>query len=448
LIFIKMKSTFTYTLVFTLLLISCSNEHKILKNINEAVNSEFVMFSDEDYPAIPTKEILISNQRFLGGVNANDSNNGSQNAPWATFNKAIQELCISKTWYCLNIASNITVNSFIDTKFYGPGPGTPTQFAYIRSLPSLTTPATLTLNARIEIDGQQNWLWYGFKMQGPEGINLGQDLITNHHTFRNIVGKMTGKGGDNHGFLQALNNNADYFGVFNCDFKGPGIDGIHGNTSNVIAFKIPHMRIENNIFTNAPRPFYYKHSNRAIKGAANIHFKNNFQPETTIGESCFFAGRAQGGIFEISNNIFGSRVEISNGGGSEQPEGHFISHNTFLSSLILNKGNDPVINATLENNVIVEDLELLRYSNHINTNISDYELIGGRVYYQYNSYTLSEWKENAVPSGQDKNSLTGLAIFNGSINPIDYKLANNSPGKNSASEGGDIGANVDHVGNK
>ncbi|WP_298550966.1 hypothetical protein [uncultured Algibacter sp.] len=443
-----MKPTFKSPLLLVLFFISCSNEDHTTEPENKEATEEFVIFSNEDYPEIPKEEILISNQRFLGGTNASDSNDGSQNAPWASFNKALQELCASKTWYCLNIASDIAVNDFIDTKFYGGGPGTPSQYVYIRSLPSLSIPVTITLNARVEIDGQQNWLWYGFNMKGSEGINLGQDLRTNHHTIRNISGVMTGEGGDNHGFFQALNSNADYFGVFNCYFKGPGIDGVHGNTSNIIAFGISHMRIENNIFTNAPSPFYFKHSNKAERGAADIHFKNNFQQETSIGESCFFAGRAQGGIFEISNNIFASNVKISNGGGSEQPEGHFISHNTFLSNLILDKGNDPVINATLENNIIIGDLELLRYSNHINTNISDYELIGGRIYYQSNNYTLSQWQENAVPSGQDKNSVTGLPVFNGSINPIDFKLASNSLGKNLASEGGDIGANVDYVGTK
>ena len=427
-------------------IMSCSKSNILESNKEE--NTEFIIYSDADYPPIPKIEIPISNQRFVGGLNASDSNNGSKESPWATFDKALQELSKSKTWYCLNLLSDIKVDSFIDTKYYGPGPGTPQQFAYIRSSPSLSTPATLTLNARVEIDGQQNWIWHNFKMAGTKGINIGQDLKTNHHTIRNIEGVMTGTGGDNHGFFQALNYNANYFGVFNCNFTGPGITGIHGNTATIIAFRITHMRIENNVFTNAPRPLYYKHSNIQINGKASVHIRYNHQPETSPGESCFFAGRAEGGVFEITNNIFGSNVQISNGGGSEQPEGHFISHNTFLKDLILENGNDPVINATIENNIILGNLELLRYGTNINTNKSNYQLIAGNIYYQSKIYTLAQWQKNAVPNNQDLNSIAGFPSFTGNLSkPINYKLKTNSIGKAAASNGEDMGAEVINVGN-
>ncbi|CAL2085003.1 conserved exported hypothetical protein [Tenacibaculum sp. 190524A05c] len=437
------------TLIFLLALTSCSKESTVEPN-EDISNSKFIVFSDADYPSIPNNDIPSSDQRFVGGANANDSNNGLENSPWATFDKALQELSASSTWYCLNLASDLTVESFIDTKFYGSGPGTSSQFAIIRSAPSLSTPATLTLNARVEIDGQQNWLWYGFNMAGTEGINLGEDTPTNHHTIRRVTGNMTGTGGDNHGFFQALNYNANYLGIFNCNFTGPGVDGVHGNTASVIVFGTTHLRIENNVFTNAPRPFYFKHSNQSIKAAADVHIRYNYQPETSKGESCFIAGRAEDGTFEIVDNIFESTVEISNGGGGEQPEGHFISHNTFLSDLNLMNGNDPVINATLENNVIMGDLELLRYSSNINTNTSNHELITGNIYYQSNVYTLSDWQHNSVPSGQDVNSIAGTPQFLGGSpsTPEYYKLDINSLGKWQASDGEDIGARVDKVGNK
>lgn len=433
-------------------LASCSNESDVEPDVapDDDSNSAFVIYSDADYPAIPNNAIPSSDQRFVGGANASDSNDGSEGAPWATFDKALQELCASSTWYCLNLASDITVNSVIDTKFYGSGPGTSSQFAYVRSDPSLSTPATLTLNARVEIDGQQNWLWYGFNMRGSEGINLGEDTPTNYHTIRNITGTMTGIGGDNHGFFQALNHNADYLGIFNCNFKGPGVEGVHGNTAAIMVFRTTHLRIENNVFTNAPRPLYFKHSNQSINGAADVHIRYNYQPETSTGESCFIAGRAEGGTFEIVDNIFESTVEISNGGGSEQPEGHFISHNTFLEDLSLKNGNDPVINATLENNVISGDLELLRYNANINTNISNYELIAGNIYYQSNVYTLPDWQQNSVPSDQDVNSIAGTPLFSveNPSKPEDYELVIDSPGKGQASDGEDIGARVAQVGNK
>ncbi|EZH74144.1 hypothetical protein ATO12_14820 [Aquimarina atlantica] len=442
----------TLLLVSSLLfLASCSEKDESNPEEMEPVDKEFVIYSDENYPTIPSGEIPISDQRFVGGANASDTNDGLESTPWATFDKALQELAASDTWYCLNIASDITVDSFIDTKFYGSGPGTSSQFAYIRSDPALSTPATLTLNARVEIDGQQNWLWYGFKMTGTQGINIGEDLPTNHHTIRNIEGKMTGTGGDNHGFFQAVNYNANYFGVFNSNFTGPGTtsDGVHGNTAAIIAFRVTHLRIENNRITNAPRPLYYKHSNQPNNGPADIHIRYNYQPETATGESCFFAGRVEGGIFEITDNIFGSSVEISNGGGSEQPDGHFISHNTFLTDLKIQNGNDPVVNATIKNNVIVGNLELLRYKTNTNTNTTDYQLYGGNIYYQSEVYTLEQWKAQSVPGNQDMNSIAGIPQFSDPLmNPEDYELQMDSPGKGRASDGKDIGAQTDYVGNK
>lgn len=445
-----LKPTYAITLIaFYLLMNSCSTSEEIIDTDVDIEPETFEIYSSTIYPNTPTNVIPETAQRYIGGPNANDDNNGSKDTPWATFDKALRELCNSKTWYCLNLLSDVTVNEFIDTKFYGSGPGTLEQFVYIRSAPFLEQPAILSLNARVEIDGQQYWLWHNFNIKGNEGINLGQDRPTNYHTFRNIIGNMTGSGGDNHGTFQALNYNANYFGVFNCNLTGPGIQNVHGNTANIIFFGLTHARIENNIFTNAPRPLYFKHSNRAINGKAQIYIRNNYQPETNAGESCFIAGRAQGGTLEISNNIFESPVEISNGGGSEQPEGHFISHNTFASDLKLQNGNDPVINATITNNIVLGNLELLRYGNHINKNTSDYTLINGNIYYQDKMFNLEQWQQNAVPSGQDLNSIHGLPSFVIQSNAVlSYTLAEESLGKNAASDNTDIGVNTTLVGNK
>jgi hypothetical protein len=444
---LKSLSFSSFILVVLGLTLSCSNNDNTV--VIPEDNTMFTIYADADYPDIPTTAIPSSAQRFVGGPNANDANNGSKDMPWATFNKALQELCASQTWYCLNLSGNLTVNAFIDTKFYGSGPSETAPTVYIRSAPHLANPATLTLNARVEIDGQENWLWYGFNISGTEGLNLGQDLPTNHHTFRNISGQMTGSGGDNHGFFQALNYNANYFGVFNCNLTGPGLKDVHGNTACIIFFGLSHARIENNRITNAPRPLYFKHSNRPTHGKAAIYIRHNYQHETQQGESAFISGRAQGGIFEISNNIFESPLEISNGGGGSQPEGHFISHNTFRSHLELENGNDPVLNATLKDNIILGDLELLRYGTHVNTTTSDFQLISGRIFYQSQIYTLAQWQQNAVPKDQDLNSLAGSPMFENTFTPPrNYSLAEESIGKGQASDGSDIGANVDRVGTK
>ena len=81
-------------------------------NIN-AARPAFTVYSDADYPPVPTVEPNIANQRFVGGVGASDANDGTQGSPWATFEKAITEMCGQSTWYCLNLSSNLTVSSSV-----------------------------------------------------------------------------------------------------------------------------------------------------------------------------------------------------------------------------------------------------------------------------------------------------------------------------------------------
>lgn len=408
------------------------------------------IYFDANYPSTDYTEPDMADQRFVGGPGADDLNDGTQGTPWATLDKAFQELCASSTWYCLNFGGNLTEGTGFDTKAYGSGPGTSGQFAILRGDPSLPSKPVLTINAACEVDGQDFWLWHDFDMAGTNGFLFAEDLATINHTMRNITGTMTGLGGDNIGHFYSLNQNLDYWGVFNCNFTGPGVGGgIHGNTGALVTFRTRHLRWENNEVTNYPRPLYYKHSNRAVDGSADVHIRRNYQYETTAGEACFFGGRAEGGTWEMTDNIFESNVEISNGGGGEQPNGMTIEHNTFVADLGLETGNDPVINSTIRNNIIGTDLEILRFGVDTNTNTTNYNLYGGTIYYQSTAYTLSEWQAASEPAGQDVNSIAGSPTY--STEPptqiSHYELAGGSDGKNAASDGEDMGANVSVVGN-
>lgn len=411
------------------------------------------IYSDADYPPVPTVEPSAANQRFVGGAGANDSNDGTEGTPWATWDKAMQELCASSTWYCLNIGGDITVSSTFSTKFYGSGPGSSIQFAYIRPDPALGSRPTLTVNATVEVDGQDYWLWYGFDLAGTSGHWFGQDTSTSHHTIRNMVGVMTGTGGDNIGFFYGINSNIDYFGAFNNNFTGPGVAGVHGNTACLITFGSVNLRWENNIVTNCPRPLYYKHAN--VVTPTDVHIRKNYQYDTVAGsEPCFFSGDgSNSGVWEIVDNIFESNVEISNGGGGAQPDSLTIENNTFFRDLQLQgggggEGNDDVVNSTVRNNVINVDYELLRYTSNTNTNTSNYNLFGNNAIYQTTTYSsLATWQS---ATSQDANSVFGAPTFVGGATPstiAGYALDVGSNGKDAGSDGNDMGANVTTVGN-
>lgn len=421
------------------------------------------IFSDINYPPIPSSEPPIADRRCWGGAGADDANDGilvadGGTGPWATWDKVMQELCASSTWYGLKICGDVTISAVTDTKFLGSGPGSLEQFVQIYGDPDLPSPPTVTVNARQEIDGQSYWLWHSFNMAGTDGFNFAEDLVMSRQTQRNITGNMTGNGGDNHAFFQCLNKNLTYWGVFNCDFEGPGIGGsVNGNTACLLAFACRILRWENNRLTNAPRPAYQKHSNIASEGAADIYIANNYFPLTHGAENSFFAGRKQGGTYDVDNNIFECIVEISNGGGGEQPDGIEFKHNTCRGDVRVEDGNDPAINGIYENNIIESlsagagDFELLRFqTTNANTNTSDYNLYGGSIYYQNTQYTLAGWQAASVPANQDVNSIAGAPTYTGGANPTTvagFALTTLSNGYQAANDGSDMGADVTKVGN-
>lgn len=427
-------------------------------NINSA-RPTFTIYSDADYPPVPTVEPSIANQRFVGGVGASDANDGTQGSPWATFEKAITEMCGQSTWYCLNLSSNLTVSSSFTTRLMGAGPGTISQFAYIRQDPN-ASPVTLTMDKTVEIDGQSHWLWYGFNIQlnsdaiESKGFWFGQNAAMSRQCIRNMTGTMSGLGGDNIGFFYTENGNLDYFGAFNNNFTGPGVAGVSGNTSCLLTFRTKNLRWENNVVTNAPRPLYFKHANQAANGAADVHIRYNHHKLTNAGESCFFAGRGNGGTYEIIDNIFDARPELSNGGGGEQVDDIAFRHNTVKGQLFANyfDGGNPVRSSLLRDNIFTDRLYLQEFLQaQPNNNITNYNYYGNGLSYLNVDYTLAEWQAASVPAGQDVNSIAGTADFVGGASPTTvagYQLNTGDPGIGAASDGADMGADTTKVGNK
>jgi hypothetical protein len=430
-----------------------------LRRLVVAINTN--VYYDQHYP-IYYAEPAAADQRYVGGANASDSNDGTVGNPWASLAKAIEEYALSSTWYCLNISADMTIqngtaNPGVDTdtsKYWnGIGPGTLSQFGIIRKDPAVPN-ITITINDRFDVEKIVHTFWdgMGITLAGTTGFMFGVNSAAHHHTIRHFVGQMTGSGGDNVAFFMNENAGPNYFGCFQNKFIGPGVGGsVHPNTSGFIVFSCTHHRIENNEVENFPRPYYFKHANDPAGPTPEIYWRNNYAAN---GES-FFSGDAASGVAEISNNLFVGTVDISNGGGGLPPGGQTILHNTIIGNLKFSgggdgEGNHSVTNAVAQNNIITGFLMLLAYQSvDANTNLTDWNLIGSGVVYQFGGeITLAQWQSTSVPSGQDANSIAGLPTFSGGSSPTTiagYALSGGF-GVAAANDGADMGANVSLVG--
>ena len=410
-------------------------------------NVFFAPYSDIDYPAIPTEEIDTSLQRYVKSTGS-DSNDGQLVAnggtgAWQTLDYALDQLCASSTWRWLNLQGNLTLSSAYNPKFSGAGPGVAGSPAVIRSDPNDFS--TLTLDATLSIDGQNDWLWHSFDTAGSYGFFIGQDLVTPHQCFRNITGVMDDSLGDNHGLIKTRNR-AHYFGAFGCDITGPSVV-FNDNTACIIVFGVHQFRVENCKLVGAPRSLYLKHANIGVEETPNWFIRNNYIDTTTLAP--FVAGR----FGEISNNIFLETLVISNGGGGEAPFDILINHNTFVGGLNINDGDgSTVINDMITtNNIIVGSYTIDFYgtSAYTNTSTSDYNLMT-EINFQGTTYnSVASWNSNSVPANQDANSIDGVPTFVGGPTPSTisgYALANGSNGILAASDGTDMGADVSIVG--
>ena len=407
---------------------------------------------DSNYPEIPTEEIAVSLQRYVEstGSNANDgqlvANGGT--GPWATIEYGLEQGFGSTTWRWLNLRGDNTAATGIakvDAKYMGTTPGVLGTPFVVRQDP--TSAGTLTINARLDLQGQSHVLVHSITQAGIAGWSTftatGND---SHLLWRNITGIMTGLGGDNLGFVES--NDVDYFGVINCDLTGPGEGGsIHGNTACIVHFQNDKFKIENNILSNAPRPYYFKHANQGLEADVDWSFSNNWL-KGNVGQS-FISGR----FGNVENNIFDMGLMVSNGGGGIVPFGDTFRHNTFMSAFDIWDGDGVAISndhVSLDN-IIIGQYAIDQYgtSAYTNTCTSNYQLYGANIIFQGTTYTtLASWQAASVPAGQDINSVDGLPTFTGGATPTTiagYKL-NGGNGVNAASDGKDMGADTALVG--
>lgn len=450
-------------------------------NHTESGGENLGSYYDADFPTfLQMTEPTLASQRFVNFTTGSDANDGTQGSPWKTFVHAAEQLAISSTWYCLNLSDNITIDNgggdpgvlnTISKYWAGTGPGNISQFAIIRKDPAAAD-ITIAINDPLELEKLNYVLWWldGVTMVGPRGIRVGTDTAQHHHTIRKATitptdgsGLNGGAGLDNYapGVYSDINGNLNSYGAFDNTLDGSAlsqVSALNGNSAGFITFGMTQCRIENNVLINFPRPIYLKHGNDPAGAAADIHVRNNYVRVTpgyftsTDGD-CYFAASKAGGQAEITNNIFDCPVSINNGGGGPQINDVDFFHNTVTGAFRLELENDPVLNATILNNILQGKVYVLDKSGGdptvtVNTNFFNYNVFGGGFRYQAVDYTVAEFTALNEPSGQNANSLVGLPTYTGGATPTTIAgfALSGGLGVAAASDGSNMGADVSIVG--
>ncbi len=322
------------------------------------------------------------------------------------------------------------------------------------------------------------------------GYNVGGDFTTIAHCF----GQANRAGGaDNYGFVTCRSRTA-HLRIENNRLIGPG-QNLNQNTAGVLLFRCQQVKVLHNEFSNLPNGVYYKHPNAlAARTETDIEIAYNYFTACNVGiqtAACFA---------HIHDNISG--VEgggISSGLDGGMPEGSsigdhcVIEHNTIHASPLLVEGSpglgfsysnrgfvngqpyDPPRGEThnqIRNNILMATHRAHEYgpprdangtplATYDYANTYDFNLYHARVYTpgvghpnnyavaaQHGVYydTLAAWR---AKNGGDQHSLAANPVFVGGEAPSSiagFALATGSPGKNAASDGRDMGANVTQVG--
>jgi hypothetical protein len=381
-----------------------------------------------------------------------DSNPGTIGSPWATPLKAWTDANAGDTVYFR--AGSYAVNTQIWTKYFGHN-GTADNPIVFKNYPSENATFTSTLTGQVFIiEKSYNYV---------EGINfvgastwffVAYDTAANHFKASHCTATLT-YGGDNTGFVY-IGGGAVGTIVEHCRIIGPGYgSGIHGNTAGLIAFRAIGVKLVHNEISNTQIGIYFKFANPQDNPTPDIEIAYNYIHDT--GRNSIQTNNNYASIHDnvFGNNNAGFLVADANGGvGGDY---NTIEHNTFYNSALTlsyqtGGATDTVpgtIGNTLRNNVFRTTTYVHEYSATAHQTISNYNLYPTGVAYRENAinYTLAAWKTR-YPT-MDANSITGVPIFVGGTSPMalaDFALSSTSPGKNAASDGKDIGADISQVG--
>jgi cysteine-rich repeat protein len=419
------------------------------------------LFLETKAQASPICETVNGNCYYVS-PNGDDANDGSFGSPWKTVKKAWLSAGPGDVVYFRE--GVYYVNSTIRNKFEGHD-GTPEKPITFTSYPeekAIIDGSYLPDSDTAIFNHERNY--YVIKnlyfRNAQRGFFVGEDTKAVGNKFINNVWT-TDKGGDNVGFVVLQGTDADNTLIANNIIKGPvdfsnPTQKVHGNTAGIVAFSSTNLKIFNNEISHVPIGIYFKHANKHQDDNNEIAY--NYIHDTTRN-----AMQINCNYCRIHDNILGSNnkpVLVNEANGKPGGDFNIIEHNTFYKTALVLSGdtqsgdNYPGAQGnTLRNNIFTESTRIHVYRpGRAHNTVMDYNLYptgeAVREYSDYNTYTLSQWRSHY---GQDDHSVSGNPIFIGGSNPSrvsGFALAPNSPGKNAASDGKDMGADVSLVGTK
>jgi hypothetical protein len=295
--------------------------------------------------------------------------------------------------------------------------------------------------AYIYLDNISYWTFRGLTFTNSLMVFVvAEDYPSTHNTFDGL--KITAnRGGDNAAAIHLWGNRAEYTTIKNCIIKGPG-QNVHANTGTLYVKGVNYLKILNNVLSDAPIGIYYKHRNNATSAQqADIEVAYNYITNTSRASLEY-----NGSFSYIHDNIFGASTAPAHFGDANGLAGadyNRIEHNTFLSGSLhfdsAIESGDPypgVAGNTVTNNIFQKPLEILRYSNLTNSNT-----LGKNLYPTASAITSFTGLLKATID-----SLIGTPTYTGGSAPnsiAGFRLASGSLGKAGATDGTDIGVNVD-----
>jgi hypothetical protein len=396
----------------------------------------------------------------VGGVyyvstSGNDSDSGNFSSPWLTWDKAITTAVAGDIIYFRSGSYQVAAN-YLETA----NSGSAISPIIIKAYPGESPVVTANGAQAVVIVEHPYWVFDGLRFEMtnlPDHdhamIRVSDNDNASNITIKNCVFRLfSSVGKDNEACIILQSNRSNNALIENNEFYGfssstnpvseaSGIQYLGGGNVGT--------KILNNKFHNLKLGVYVKHANgdTVSSGAeiANNHFYD-----------CHRSLYGQPTFINIHNNLaVRCSAELGDNGGGVQGRNSILNHNTFYDSALIlqNPSEGPVASSTITNNIFMNVVQLSPWGSgsllHHDSNLS-YNLYtsGTSTFLEYgNSYSLSGWISYY---GGDSGSATGIPVFS-SPSPsalADFVLSGGSPGKDAASDGYDIGADINLVGIK
>lgn len=298
--------------------------------------------------------------------------------------------------------------------------------------------------AYINLDGKSYWTFRGLTfVNSTTVVMVGEDQTSTNNTFDGL--RITAnRGGDNAAGIHLWSTRADYTVIRNCVIKGPG-QSVHHNTGTIYVKGVNHLKILNNVLSDAPIGIYYKHRNIATSASqVDIEIAYNYITNTSRASLEYNANYSR-----IHDNVFGvgtAAAHFGDANGGAGADYNTIEHNTFFSGAIAFdsavESGDPfpgVMGNTVVDNIFRQSVEVLKYSSATNTNT-----LGKNLYAATTSILSYSSLVRMIST-----ALVGAPTFIGGATPTTaagFALTANSIGKGAATDGSDIGADVSKMG--